>query len=149
MSSWQELDPEKKEKLAKALQNVDFLAAFGSENINTLLDGAQMRDFEPGEVILLKGEISEALYVIGSGKAVVSLKKDPKILNRSDYFGEMSLFLKRAVSCTVKASEEGVHVLAVPGKLLNDLIQTNRKAKDLVQAKMRDRGIGTEEKKKK
>lgn len=148
MGYWEELDSEKKQKLSKALRNVDLLARLTPEQLNTLLDESQIRDFESGEIILLKGEISESLYIIGSGKAVICLK-EPKQLGGSDYFGEMSLFLKRPVTCSVKGGDGGVRILALPGKLLKEMVDSNPSAKKVVNDKMQVRGVPGKKKDKK
>jgi CRP-like cAMP-binding protein len=102
MSKWEEIEPERKEQLAKALAKVDLLAQLAPEQITRLLDEARIRNYEKGEVILFKGEISQSLLIVGSGSAIVCLKKDEKIIEGGDYFAEMSLFLERPLSATSK-----------------------------------------------
>ncbi len=64
-----------------------------------------------GEIIILEGERGEAFYVIVNGSCRVSHKKDDGSegelarLGRGEYFGEISLMLRRPTTATVQATE--------------------------------------------
>ncbi|MBD3271096.1 MAG: cyclic nucleotide-binding domain-containing protein [Elusimicrobia bacterium] len=148
MSQWEDITADKKQTLVKALKNVDLLNCFSDDQLSTLLNDSKIRDFEQGEIILLKGEISESLYVIGSGHAVVCLKKNPVTLGGCSYFGEISLFRIKPVTCTVKSSDKGVRVLALPGKKLKEMVEATPQAKTIIEAIINRRSAPPPEQKK-
>ncbi|MFH1380245.1 MAG: cyclic nucleotide-binding domain-containing protein [bacterium] len=133
MSEWEDIEETKKSALIPALKNVNLLTCFSDEQLMQIISEAQMRNFNPGEMILMKGEISEALYIVGSGNAVVCLKKGNVPLGGASYFGEISLFMKKPVTCTVKAGEQGVRILSLPGKPLKEMVESTPQAKKIIQ----------------
>ena len=63
--------------------------------------------FQPGEVIIKKGELGRALYIISRGEVeVVSDEGDVvATLGEGHYFGEISLLLSEPRTATVRASQ--------------------------------------------
>lgn len=147
MSEWEELSPDKISSLIGALKNVGVLKCFSDDQLKQLLEESRMRNFAPGIMIIMKGEISEALYIVGSGSALICLKKSPVTLSGGSYFGEISLFLNKPVTCTVKAGEQGARLLSLPGKLLKGMVENNPDAKKLLQDTIMSRTSVPEKKK--
>lgn len=147
MSQWEDIGPEQKTKLTGALKNIPLLNCFSEEQIDKILEESTIRNFDPGEIILLKGEISESLYVVGSGNAVVCLKDKRVPLGGCSYFGELSLFLRKPVTCTVKGGDKGAHILALPGKILKEAVESNTEAKKILDGIISQRSVQSEKKK--
>lgn len=62
-------------------------------------------EFKAGDVILLEGEISDALYILESG--TIEVIKESKVLcelsDRKTFFGEMAFILRRRRTATLRA----------------------------------------------
>jgi two-component system, sensor histidine kinase len=86
--------------------------------------------YEPGALIIRKGEGGDSIFVIGSGsvEVLLSVNGEPEILlsviQRGETFGEMGFFERRPRSATVRAREACV-VLEVKGEALRRLADTH------------------------
>jgi len=83
------------------------------------------------EVIIKEGEESPySLYIIISGSVQVikdyghSDQSVVTVLNKGDFFGEMSLFMKKPRSATIVAAEESV-LLEVTQENIHEVIRLN------------------------
>jgi CRP-like cAMP-binding protein len=93
------------------------------KNIQDVATLLKLSKFEPGEIILQKGQSGKHLYLIASGKVEI-LNEDVHIafLEKGEIFGEMSLLSGDPVSATVKAIEP-VTVLYLEGRAFKDLLR--------------------------
>lgn len=83
--------------------------------------------YKDNEIIIKQGEVEDYMYIIQSGKVVVSQKKGEKEirlaeLGEGDFFGVLALFTRELRSATVRAQGDVV-VLTVDKKTLLHRIQ--------------------------
>lgn len=86
-------------------------ANLNAEQQRLLLETSQSPGFGPGEVIVHEGADGESLYIVLAGRVEVSKQLDGQTvvvrqLGEGEVFGEMTLFLDRPRSATVRAVEE-------------------------------------------
>src|SRR5690554_6660576 len=76
----------------------------------------QEHRYSPSQIIMRRGEVSEHVHIIVSGQAQVSIMQETKVqlalLQRGQFFGEMSCLTGDPVSANVEAVDE-VHTVTV------------------------------------
>ncbi|MBI4057194.1 MAG: cyclic nucleotide-binding domain-containing protein [Elusimicrobia bacterium] len=106
-------------------------------NILSFIEEAQLRQITPdiehrtyakGQVILLRGEVSNDFYIIKKGKVSVTLKGAkgaPSIweLSIGEFFGEISMLENTAVNASIKAVEDDTEVLTIPHSSFQKLLE--------------------------
>jgi CRP/FNR family transcriptional regulator/CRP/FNR family cyclic AMP-dependent transcriptional regulator len=97
--------------LGGVLQRLPLFAGLSEESA-TLLEGAiQKRSFRRGEVIFHKGDPGASMYLIVEGQVKIVLPSDAGeeallgVLDKGDFFGELSLIDGQPRSATIVASE--------------------------------------------
>lgn len=83
------------DKTSQLLLSLDICKLLDSKGKTYLTEKVTMQVFEPGEMIVEKGEVSEDFYIIYKGSAKVWIEEDgeEKILNElheEDIFGELA-----------------------------------------------------------
>lgn len=96
---------------AVPMPSVSLLARLGQKEFQTVLESLELRDFQPGEVLVEEGAPGDSLFAIveGSVEVVRTLKRGRRrtvaLLGEGDFFGEMSLLSHLPRLATVKAFE--------------------------------------------
>lgn len=108
------------------LGNFSFFQALQEDEIKDVIPFLQLKKFNPGEVILRKGEPGKNLYVIVSGLVEVLGRDDISIvfMGRGEVFGEMSLLSGDPVTATIRVVEPA-KVLAIRGEDFKHLLKTH------------------------
>ncbi len=79
------------------MQDWHLFQDLNEEQIQSLLDKTQKRQYQPGDYICTQGEIGESLFIIESGRVEMRVtqsdntEKNLNILTQGDHFGEMAL----------------------------------------------------------
>ena len=104
---------ERLQQMAGLLSGVDFLAALGTEDIETLAREVRPAPYPPGLVVVRQGEPGDSLFVIVSGKVEVLMRpagggpeRAIATIERGDYFGEMSLLTGEPRAATVRTLDD-------------------------------------------
>ena len=100
------------EELAVAQANLEVLAStspfedLSLARLQRLLNACRVQTFEPGEVMVDRGESLAGLTVLLDGK-IAALEGRERIgeLGQGDVFGESTLFEEREARCTLRATE--------------------------------------------
>ena len=79
------------------------------QELNTLIEGSQIRKFKAGEVLFSEGDRSDGLYLIRKGSVMVSRTIGGRevvlsYVSAGNYVGEMALMLDAPRSATVRAA---------------------------------------------
>jgi CRP-like cAMP-binding protein len=87
-----------------------------------MTSGELGRVYQPGETVIIQGEVGQCMYVIQEGQAeVLRQDGDRQVvighLGEGDHFGEMALFERETRSATVRAKSR-LRVLTVDKKAL-------------------------------
>jgi len=98
------------------------LGILEDEDVDWLVSAGQRRELALGEVLIREGDANAAIYLILSGRFVVSLERSPQTeiahLSSGEVVGEMSFVDHLPASATVSAAEASV-VLAISRDTLN------------------------------
>lgn len=86
------------------------------------LDPDNIVIYQPGEIIIRKGDKAEKAYMVMSGKVKVFLENEGKIvdlahLEQDEIFGETAIFQNSEYSASVKALEETELYIITPESL--------------------------------
>jgi PPM family protein phosphatase len=106
-----------------ALSNVELFAECSMSELVRVANAFTPRDVEPDEIIIHEGEISETLFVLVEGQAMVERGALPvALLNAGSHFGEMALLSQRPRSATVRAKTKA-RILALDRPQFYALLQ--------------------------
>lgn len=95
--------------LLSSLKKVSFFSSVTVDTIDIVISKFFKKSLKKGKVIIKKGDIGEAFYIIKSGKCLVYRKiflffrEKIAVLAEGDFFGEMSLVFDDETSASVKA----------------------------------------------
>ena len=112
----------------KAIESVPVFIPLDAEELESLSRDATLQTYARGEQIVRQGEAGDALYVIRSGRARVTVRgddgqeRDVAHLERGEYFGEMSLLTGEPRTASVLADED-LSVLVVYKEALASLLR--------------------------
>lgn len=96
--------------LTEFLQKVDVFSLLTSEEIDKIVDYLKYIEIGRGEKLFKEGDEGNELYIVKSGRAVISIRladgKEREIaeFKSGDFFGEMSIFesAPRSATCCIK-----------------------------------------------
>jgi CRP/FNR family transcriptional regulator len=131
--------------IASALARVPLFEGISEESMERLVAVTGEQQFEPGQYIVLQGQIGTGLYVVVDGAArVLRGSEEIATLGPGDFFGELAVIDQMPRSASVQASER-TNCLAVASWDLLDLIETDPKfALNLIKglvSRLRDLGF--------
>lgn len=117
----------KTEDKASALASLPLFEGISDESMARLAAVTGELDFEPGQFIVLQGQVGTGLYVILEGSARVVRGSDELAqLGPTDFFGELSVIDQMPRSASVQAVEP-TRCLALASWDLLDLLESDPK----------------------
>ena len=115
-------------KFTESLLSVPAFVPLQSENQKTLSEGITLQHFGIGEQVVRQGYISNALYIVVSGQAVMTvtdkLGETQEILplKAGEFFGEMTLFSGELSPISVTAVDD-LEVMMISAPIVNQMIE--------------------------
>jgi CRP/FNR family cyclic AMP-dependent transcriptional regulator len=100
---------------AEALQRIPFFTGLSPDDADNVLQVGQRVSFQPGAVIVERGEMGDAMYLMLAGTAEVDVGGRFHTLKQGEFFGEMALIAAKKRMATVKAVEP-VEALKIPSE---------------------------------
>lgn len=94
------------------LKKVPIFEHLGGEELISISDIAQEKDYKKNEIVFYEGTVGYELYIVINGSVEISrkmpdgTKKIVVHIGQYDYFGEMSLFEDSSHSATATAKED-------------------------------------------
>ncbi len=82
---------------------VPMFSKLNANEIASLLPALNSLTYEPGEVIVHRGETANVMFFIASGRVEVETENGPVFLGHGEHFGEMALLDHRMRNHTVRA----------------------------------------------
>ncbi len=110
------------------LVEVELFSGLGPDDLAAVIESAEDRVFQRGDVIFTEGDESTELFVVTSGRVAIANKSiDGResviaLMERGDLFGEMPLFDGLTRSAEARALEPS-DVMAIPYALLRGLYE--------------------------
>jgi CRP-like cAMP-binding protein len=111
---------------ARLLKQIDLLAPLTDQERERLAAFARERLYGDGESIVRQGQEGASLYVIASGRAVVSVDPGGEVatIEAGGYFGEMSMLTGEPRSATVSARGD-CRVFEISAEMFRELAAGN------------------------
>ncbi len=100
------------------VRDLRFFAEFSEPEIWEVINASSWLEFQPGNQIIVEGEIESSFYVVINGEVEVHKGgQRVDVLGQGDCFGEMGFIAKRERTATI-AARTAVTVLKVKGSLI-------------------------------
>jgi len=115
-------------KFTESLQSIPaFVPLEQSETSESLFRGITLQHFGIGEQVVRQGYVSNALYIIVSGQAVMTVtdageERDILPLKAGEFFGEMTLFSGELSPLSVTAVDD-LEVMMISATVVNQMIE--------------------------
>lgn len=104
-----------KQELTESLSSLALFADLRGPELEAIADPEWERRFASGERVLRRGFSGSGFYVILEGEAAVEIEdREPRILRRGDFFGEVSTLLGSNPAADVVARTQ-LQCLEIPG----------------------------------
>jgi CRP-like cAMP-binding protein len=111
-----------KQDLTESLEGLALFADLRRPELEAIADPEWERRFASGERVLRKGFSGSGFYVILEGEAAVEIEgREPRILRRGDFFGEVSTLLGSNPVADVVARTQ-LQCLEISGPDLEDFL---------------------------
>lgn len=107
---------------AAVLARLPLFANVSKRHLRRVAALAEIREFEPGDTIVEKGDAPDGFYLIIGGRARVVARPQARPLKTGDYFGEMALLDGEPRSATVVAVGE-LQTMRLPRRPFMRLLQ--------------------------
>lgn len=95
------------------LGSLPFFAPLTHKHVAFLAQNAFGKHYAPGDHVLHKGELGDALYIVQEGGCEAVLEDGPRPITAGRYFGEMGLLETKPRTVDVVAGAEGALVLRI------------------------------------
>lgn len=123
-----------REQAVRRLSRLELFRDLDPDTVRTLAEGATLRHYDDGEVLVREGDEGDSLLVIDFGSSVVSklseenqgVAVDIGRLEEGDFFGEHSLLTGEPRSATVRA-DGGCTVLEISRRQLAEILSADPK----------------------
>jgi glutaminase len=111
-----------RDELVTSLAGLALFADLSAPDLEAIADPERERRFSAGERVLRKGLSGAAFYVVLDGQAGVEIEgREPRLLRRGDFFGEVSTLLGTTPAADVVARTP-LHCLEIPGPRLEEFL---------------------------
>jgi|SRR5512134_415093 CRP-like cAMP-binding protein len=111
-----------RDELVRSLAGLALFADLGDPDLEAIADPEWERRFGEGERVLRRGLSGGGLFVILGGEAAVEIPDGaPRLLQRGDFFGEVSTLLQCKPTADVVA-RSALHALEIPGPQLEEFL---------------------------
>jgi CRP-like cAMP-binding protein len=127
---------------APALPAIPLFSSLTADELRKLIEGVEVREFEPGQPIVRQGDPGVALYVIARGRVQVYVEGPPRVpqatLGEGAFFGELALLTDFPRSATVAALDP-TQVLEISRELIASVIADSPEVLKVLLRFFRDR----------
>ncbi len=109
------------EEKFNAIRQLDFFEDFPEPQIWEIIRAATWQEFEPGDQIIVEGDIDDSFYIITSGN--VEVVKDNQILgtlSKGSCFGEMAYLTKSQRTASIRAKDY-VNLMKINATLIDQV----------------------------
>jgi cAMP-dependent protein kinase regulator len=124
---------------AGELPRIPLFSQLGREAFVAMLEGLELRTFQPGESIVTEGEAGHSMFAVVEGRVEVvrqlegSKRRAVAAMGEGDFFGEMALLSEGPRLASVVAAERTV-VLELTRARVEQLVQRHPSVGEVLQA---------------
>lgn len=108
------------------------------QEIASITDLLKLRAAMPGEAIIRKDEVGDAMYFIVAGEVEVEIPQKPRRLRSGDFFGELALLYRTRRTTNVVALSF-VELLELDAADLETLLESNQQLRDSITQEAEER----------
>jgi voltage-gated potassium channel len=116
-------------------------AEFNAAEISDIMRLLKAQTFDPGDVIIRRGEEGHSMYFIAAGEVEIDLAKERVRLAAGQFFGEVAILKQSKRSATVTAATR-TNLLILDAHDLHALMERDARIAEHVKAAARERGGG-------
>jgi voltage-gated potassium channel len=116
-------------------------AELNAAEISDIMRLLKAQTFDPGDVIIRRGEEGHSMYFIAAGEVEIDLAKERVRLAAGQFFGEVAILKQSKRSATVTAATR-TNLLILDAHDLHALMERDARIAELVKAAARERGGG-------
>jgi voltage-gated potassium channel len=117
---------------------VPLFAELNAVEIAGILKLLRAQTFEPGAIIVRRGEPATCMYFIAGGEVEIELPDQKVRLSVGHFFGEMAVLRRSRRSATVRAVSR-TSLLALDAHDLHELMEREKRVADAIHEVMKDR----------
>lgn len=115
---------------AEFLRGLSCFAGLSAKDLGFVAENAFAKAYEPGDTVLHKGEVGDALYLVQQGSCRAMLPDGAREIEAGSYFGEMGLLETGPRSVDVLAGSEGALLLRVDRRCMEVLFRNQPGLRD-------------------
>ncbi|MBI2251914.1 MAG: cyclic nucleotide-binding domain-containing protein [Armatimonadetes bacterium] len=144
----QESREEQKSRLIKTLKKIDFLKDLKEEDFKYLADKLKLKLYTKDEIIFHQGDLGDDFYIIKSGKVEIIVKNIQgeeifkRVLEKENFFGEMSILTGEPRSAAIKTLEDA-ELLILRKEDLQEFLINNQALEEKISKKIARRQMRT------
>ena len=125
------MGPDQVADLSQALRRHSFFQGMSIGDLERFMRITNLYEYESGKTVFKKGDVGDALYVIGSGQVNIIQRRFPiwpaktiATLNPGDFFGEMAL-LDQPYRTATAVTHGPTSLFVILNTNFNDLLRDN------------------------
>lgn len=123
--------------IATTISESPLFKHLSAEDMQQIVDGATVREYEDGDPIIEEGGSVRHLYILVEGKVRVWTKSldrevELKTLGRGAYFGEVSLMSGKSATATVE-SQGHSSVLGIDREVVLKLVESDAQVRKMLE----------------
>jgi cAMP-dependent protein kinase regulator len=120
------------------------------EELTAVIHGLELRNFEPGEIVMSAGEPGDSMFILTTGTARAYMRQSDgrhvllRVMGDGDFFGEISILTGGARTATITAVT-ALDVLELDKATLDSITKTYPRVREVLQEFYRERARHTAE----
>jgi len=118
--------------------HVPLFSQLDARSLSDIINCLKSQTYEPGELIVRKGDEAIAMYFIAKGSVEVELPNQRITMGEGQFFGEMAILEKTERTATVKAKEKA-QLLSLSATDFNLLLERNPDMRAIILEVMEER----------
>jgi len=120
------------------IAHVPLFAQLDARSLSDIINCLKSQTYEPGELIVRKGDEALAMFFIAKGSVEIELPSQRIIMGEGQFFGEMAILEHTERSANVRAKEKA-QLLSLSASDFNHLLEKNPDMQAIIREVMEER----------